>query len=153
MHSIGRKCVVVLATGCYTGYVPIASGTFGTLVAIPLCYLISRLGPVQAVLLVLLFAGVAVWISDEAEKLFNSRDPGLIVIDEIAGFLVTMLFIPWSIKGVVIGFLVFRCMDIAKPFPVRRVESRLKGGWGVVGDDILAGVYANVIARIITGYL
>jgi len=149
LRRIGEKCVVMLATGCYTGYIPIASGTFGTLIAIPLCYLVSRLDPLQAILLLGLFTGFAVWMSGEAEQLFNSKDSSLIVVDEMAGFLVTLFLIPWSVKSVVIGFFLFRLLDIAKPFPIRRIEQKVKGGWGVVGDDVLAGIYANVILRVI----
>ena len=149
LRRIGEKCVVMLATGCYAGYIPIASGTFGTLIAIPLCYLVSRLDPLQAILLLGLFTGFAVWMSGEAEELFNSKDSSLIVIDEMAGFLVTLFLIPWSVKSVVIGFFLFRLLDIAKPFPIRRIEQKVKGGWGVVGDDVVAGIYANVILRVI----
>jgi len=145
--EIRKKCVVLLATGCYAGYVPVASGTFGTLVAIPLCYLLSIVGPLEGILFIGAFGGVAVWISGEAEKVFKMKDSGLIVIDEMAGFLVTMFLIPWGWKNMVIGFFLFRLMDIAKPFPIRRLESTWPGGWGVVGDDVLAGVYANVILR------
>lgn len=149
LRRIREKGVVFLATGGYAGYIPGAPGTYGTLVAIPLCYLLSKLGPLHGILFLLLFTGLAVWVSGEAEKLVNRTDPGLIVIDEMAGFLVTLLFVPWSAKGVVIGFVLFRLMDIAKPFPIRRLESRLHGGWGVVGDDILAGIYANVVLRVV----
>ena len=145
--EIRKACVVLLATGCYAGYVPLASGTFGTLVAIPLCYLLSVLGPLEGTLFVVTFTGFAVWISGEAEKVFKKKDSGLIVIDEMAGFLVTLFLIPWSWKNMAIGFFLFRLMDIAKPFPIRRLESKWPGGWGVVGDDVLAGVYANVILR------
>jgi phosphatidylglycerophosphatase A len=149
LHRISEKFVILLATGGCTGYLPGAPGTYGTLVAIPLCYLLSKLGPVQAILFVFLFSGFAVWVSSEAEKLFGRKDPGLIVIDEMAGLLMTLLFIPWSAKSVVIGFFVFRLMDIAKPFPIRRIEAKLPGGWGVVGDDILAGIYANLVLRVV----
>ena len=145
--------MVLLATGCYAGYIPIASGTFGTLVGIPLCYFLSMLGPLEGMLFIVVFAGSAVWISGEAEKVFKKKDSGLIVIDEMAGFLVTLFLIPWSAKSVVTGFLLFRLMDITKPFPIRRLEAKLPGGWGVVGDDVLAGIYANVALRVIMRFL
>lgn len=141
--------MVLLATGCYTGYVPVAPGTFGTLVAIPLCYLLSALGPFQAAACIAAFAGFAVWISGEAEKVFGQKDSRLIVIDEIAGLMVTMFLVPWSLKSVVTGFLLFRLMDIFKPFPIRRLESALRGGWGVVADDLAAGLYANVLLGLV----
>ena len=150
LREIGEKCVVLLATGCYAGYVPVVPGTLGTLVAIPLSYLLSRVSPVLRILFLCLFTGFAVWMSGEAEKVFNEKDSGLIVIDEMAGFLVALFLIPWSVKSVVIGFFLFRLIDIAKPFPIRILESKLPGGWGVVGDDLLAGIYVNTILRVIT---
>ena len=141
--------MVLLATGCYAGHLPIAPGTFGSLVAVPLCYLLSLLGPLEGIIFIGVFGAFAVWIAGEAEKLFQKRDPGCIVIDEMAGLLVTLFAIPWGVKNVLIGFLLFRLMDIAKPFPIRRLESELPGGWGVVSDDLLAGVYANVILRLV----
>ena len=144
--------VIVLATGLFSGYMPIASGTFGTLIAIPLGYLVSRLGVIGGSLGVAVVIVVAVWSAGVAETLFRQKDSGLIVIDEIAGFLVTMLFVPWRLETVIGGFLVFRCMDISKPFPIRVLENRLPGGWGVVGDDILAGIYANVGLRILLAF-
>jgi phosphatidylglycerophosphatase A len=105
----------------------------------------SQLSP----LFLSLFTGFAVWMSGEAEKVFNKKDSGLIVIDEMAGFLVALFLIPWSVKSVVIGFFLFRLIDIAKPFPIRILESKLPGGWGVVGDDLLAGIYVNTILRVI----
>ena len=153
LRRIREKCVVLLATGCYAGYIPIASGTFGTLVGIPLCYFLSRLGLLEGMLFIVVFAGSAVWISGEAESVFKKKDSGLIVIDEMAGFLVTLFLIPWTAKSVVSGFFLFRLMDIAKPFPIRRLEAKLPGGWGVVGDDVLAGIYANVALRVIMRFL
>ena len=81
--------------------------------------------------------------------MFKKKDSGLIVIDEMAGLLLTLFLIPWSIKTVVIGFFLFRLMDIVKPFPIRRLETTLPRGWGVVGDDVLAGIYANVALRLV----
>jgi len=153
LHKIQQKFVVVLATGFYSGYAPIASGTFGTVVGLPFCYLLSRLDPFEAMLYMVCFAGLAVWLAGEAEKVFEEKDSGLIVIDEMVGVLVTLLFIPWGIKSVVVGFFLFRLMDIVKPFPIRRLERSLPGGWGVVGDDVLAGVYANVALRVVMAFL
>jgi len=141
--------VIALATGLFAGYMPVASGTFGTVVAIPLCFFLSVLGPIEGLLFIGLFSGVAVWIAGEAEKIFGEKDSGLIVIDEMAGFLVTLYLIPLTVKSLVAGFLLFRIMDIFKPYPIKRLESRLPGGWGVVGDDILAGLYANLLLRVL----
>ncbi len=107
------------------------------------------LGPLEGALFIAVFTVFAVWVSGEAEKIFNKKDSGLIVIDEMAGLLVTMFLIPWNVKTLVTGFLLFRFMDIAKPFPIRRLESTLPGGWGVVGDDVLAGIYANAVLRVV----
>jgi phosphatidylglycerophosphatase A len=153
LQKIRDKLVVLLATGCYAGYVPKVPGTAGSLVAIPLCYLISRFSPTQATLFIILFMGLAVWVSGEAERLFNKKDSSQIVIDEMAGMSVTLFIVPWTVTSVVVGFLLFRIMDIVKPFPIRRLESELSGGWGVVGDDLLAGIYAQVVLRVVIGFL
>ncbi len=153
MGRFGKRWVVLLATGCYSGYLPVAPGTSGTLVALPLCYVLSALGPFQALACIGAFAGFAVWISGEAEKIFGEKDSRQIVIDEMAGLMVTLFLIPWGLKSVVIGFLLFRLMDIVKPFPIRKLETSLRGGWGVVADDLLAGVYANVVLRCVMLFL
>ena len=149
MQDIRKEMVVALATGLYSGYIPIAPGTFGTVVAVPLCFFLSMLDPLEGLVFVGGFFGVAVWISGEAEKIFNKKDSGLIVIDEMVGFLVTLYGIPLTATSLISGFLLFRLMDIAKPFPIRKLETALPGGWGVVGDDVLAGVYANVVLRVV----
>jgi phosphatidylglycerophosphatase A len=153
LGKLGEKWVVFWATGCYAGYLPGAPGTYGTLVAIPVCYLLSRLGLLTGIVFIGTFVGVAVWVSNEAETIFRKKDSPLIVVDEMAGFLVTLFLIPWSAKSLVTGFVVFRIFDIVKPFPIRRLESQLPGGWGVVADDVFAGFYANVISRVIIGFL
>ena len=118
MQGIRKELVVALATGLYSGYIPIAPGTFGTVVAIPLCGLLSVLGPLQGMAFMTGFVGFAVWVSGEAEKIFHQKDSGLIVIDEMAGFLVTLYLIPLSLKSLAVGFLLFRFMDIIKPFAI-----------------------------------
>lgn len=149
MQSIRNEIIVALATGLYTGYIPVAPGTFGTVVAVPLCYLLSLFGALGGLIFIVIFAGIAVWISTEAEKILNEKDSGRIVIDEIAGFLVTLYLVPFTVVTLVAGFLFFRVADITKPFPIKRLESDLPGGWGVVADDVLAGVYANIALRLL----
>ena len=153
MDKVSEKCALILATGCGAGFIPGATGTYGTVAAIPLCYFVSRLGLIGGLIFIGVFVGIAVWASSEAERIFKSKDSSHIVVDEMAGFFVTLFLITWSVKSVLIGFVAFRVFDIVKPFPIRQLESQLPGGWGVVGDDVLAGVYANVVTRLVLSFL
>ena len=144
-----EKAVIFLATGCFLGNIPFAPGTFGSLLGIPLCFALSKTDVFVAVLITLLFIGFAVWIAHVAEKNFNNTDPGNIVIDEIAGMAVTFLGVPFNLASVVLGFLCFRVLDIAKPFPIRRLERSLSGGVGIVLDDVIAGIYSNLFVRLV----
>jgi phosphatidylglycerophosphatase A len=94
----------------------------------------------------------SVYVSGEAERIFREKDAQQIVIDEIAGIQWTMLFITPTLIHVAAGFILFRLFDIAKPFPVNLCQSRLPGGWGVVGDDVAAGIYGLILMHIITYY-
>ncbi len=144
--------ISLLATGFGVGYSPIAPGTLGTLIAIPLYYFFSEIpSPLYEITLIGFFF-LSVWISENAEIFFGKKDDQRIVIDEIMGFLIAMLWIPKTIRFVIIGFFLFRFFDILKPFPIRRLEKRLKGGLGVVLDDVAAGVYANIILHLISFY-
>ena len=148
-----QKIIVFLATGCYVGYIPVAPGTFGSLIAIPLVWFLSRLAPFLSVIVILLFMALSIWVAGEAEKIFNQKDSGCIVIDEIAGMLATFFLVPWSIQNILAGFVLFRIFDIAKPFPIRLIDRKLKGGPGVVLDDIMAGIYANAVLRLFLFFL
>jgi phosphatidylglycerophosphatase A len=144
-----RFFVLLFATGLGTGYSPIAPGTTGTLVSVPVYLLLSRIpSPLYETTLVA-FLFLSIWLSDNAERYFGKKDDSRIVIDEIIGFLTTMLWIPGTPLTIVIGFFLFRFFDIFKPFPIRDVERKCKGGWGVVLDDVLAGIYANIALHII----
>jgi phosphatidylglycerophosphatase A len=144
--------ILFFATGFGVGYSPVAPGTVGTLVAIPVYYFLSNISsPIYEITLAGFFF-LSVWISENAEIAFGKKDDRRIVIDEIVGFLITMLWIPKTIRLIIIGFFLFRVFDIIKPFPIRRLERGLKGGWGVVVDDVTAGVYANIILQIILYY-
>jgi phosphatidylglycerophosphatase A len=140
--------ILLLATGFGAGFSPIVPGTLGTLLAIPLYYFISSISaPLYEVTLVAFFF-FSSWISNQAERYWGKKDDRRIVIDEIMGFLVTMLWVPMSIPSVISGFVLFRFFDILKPFPIRHLE-RVKSGFGVVLDDVLAGIYSNIILHFI----
>ena len=144
-----KHFILILATGFGVGYSPVAPGTLGTLIAIPVYYFLSNISsPIYEITLVGFFF-LSVWISENAEVFFGKRDDQRIVIDEIMGFLVTMLWVPKTAILIVIGFFLFRFFDILKPFPIRRLEKKLKGGYGVVLDDVMAGVYANIALQVI----
>jgi phosphatidylglycerophosphatase A len=141
--------ILLLATGLGAGYSPIAPGTIGTLLSIPIYLFLSRIPFPLYELTLLTFFFFSVWISENAEVFFGKRDDQRIVIDEMAGFLITMLWIPRTILSVVMGFILFRFFDILKPFPIRRLEKSWKGGFGIVLDDVIAGVYGNIILQLI----
>ena len=102
----------------------------------------------MSVICILVFIFFAIGIASAAEKIIQQRDPGQIVIDEIAGLMVTFAGLPFNLKTVLAGFIIFRVFDILKPFPIRMLERRIGGGSGIVLDDVLAGVYGNLIVRL-----
>ena len=142
----------LIATFFYVGYFPYAPGTLGTLAAVPLYYIVSRLPNYFYIPFTIIFIILSVWAAGVVEDIFGEKDPGLIVVDEVSGYLVTMIIIPFSLTNLVIGFFLFRLFDIVKPPPARRAE-KLAGGLGVVTDDLMAGVYANMVLQIISRLL
>jgi phosphatidylglycerophosphatase A len=140
---------LLLATGFGVGYSPVAPGTLGTLIAIPIYYFLSDIpSPIYEITLIGFFF-LAVWISENTEIFFSKKDDHRIVIDEMMGFLITVLWVPKAILFIIVGFILFRFFDILKPFPIRHLEKRLKGGFGVVLDDVVAGVYANIVLHLL----
>jgi phosphatidylglycerophosphatase A len=103
----------------------------------------------MAVLLTLIAILCAIWIANEAEKILKTEDPGCIVIDEIAGIILTLFGLPFNIISVTAGFLVFRALDIWKPYPIRFLENKFSGGIGIVLDDVAAGILSNLILRVV----
>ena len=140
---------MVLATGFFTGYIPFAPGTFGSIVGLPLCFLLSKTKLPAAILFILIFIFFAIWISNRAEKILKQNDPGCIVIDEIAGIMIALLGLPFNIISIAAGFVTFRFFDILKPFPIRYIERKFAGGTGIVLDDLMAGVYSNIALRLL----
>ena len=148
-----HRLTLLFATGLGAGYAPIASGTFGTMVAIPLFILLSRWGT-PGVLAGLLFTAVlGIPAADHMERSLGTSDPGKVVIDEIAGYLLAMAGSPVAAGHIIAGFFLFRFFDIVKPPPVRQAERYLRGGLGVVADDLLAGVYAWICLRLLERFL
>ena len=137
-----------LATGCYIGNISFAPGTFGSVLGLFVCFFLSKIDFSIAVLLTLIFILSAIWIAGEAEKILGEEDPGCIVIDEIAGIILTLSGLPFNITSMTVGFLIFRVLDIWKPYPIRLLENKFSGGIGIVLDDVVAGILSNVILRV-----
>ena len=140
--------IVILATGFGAGYSPIAPGTLGTLLAIPIYYFLSEMSFPLYELTLITFFFLSSWISERAEKYLGRRDDPRIVIDEMMGFFITMLWVTKAPFFILVGFILFRFFDILKPFPIRRFE-KVRGGFGVVLDDVMAGIYANIILHVL----
>ena len=138
-----------LATGCYIGNISFAPGTFGSVLGLVLCYFLSKIGILPSLFIAVSFVFCAMWIAHEAEKILQTKDPGCIVIDEIAGMILTLIGLPFNITTIVTGFLVFRALDIWKPYPIRFFDKKLSGGIGVVMDDVAAGILSNIVLRIL----
>jgi phosphatidylglycerophosphatase A len=141
--------VVFLATGCFTGFLPLVPGTWGTFAAIPIVLVVHRVNPVLQGIIALVFVTFAAWVAGKAEILLEELDPRPIVIDEMAGFLISLLWLPLNPLTLCLGFGLFRLFDIVKPPPISSVEKRMRGGWGVVIDDVLAGVFTNAVLRLL----
>lgn len=139
------KIAIILATWFGAGLAPWVSGTFGSLAAIPLA-MIGLVGLLWAVPIGAAIALIAVWSAGRCAKLLGKGDPSEVVVDEAVGMMVTLFLVPLSWMGIIVGFLLFRLFDVVKPWPIRQAE-RLRGGLGIVADDLLAGLYAHIVLR------
>ena len=146
--GIYGKAALILGTWFGSGLAPFASGTFGTLAAAPLVALSSLFSPLSRAIFLVIMILIAIWASQVVHRLLKKVDPSEVVIDEVAGFLLTMLWIPLSWGMLLAGFLLFRIFDIWKPWPAGPAE-QLHGGFGIVLDDLVAGLYANLGLRLI----
>ena len=142
---------------CGVGYLPLAPGTWGSLVGVGIFLLLVWAIPAHALVVVVLVAIAAVtfagtWAATRTEQLSGRKDPGKVVVDEVAGQFIALfpltLFTRWSTVAVIVSFILFRFFDIVKPYPARRFEA-LKGGMGIMCDDLVAGVYGAIIVSII----
>lgn len=138
--------VKTLSTFLYIGFLPLIPGTFASLIGVSIFYLTrGNFWPMILLTASIIILGFAV--SGEAERIFNKKDAKYIVIDEVAGMLLSLIFLPLDIKFVIIAFVLFRLLDILKPYPANRFQE-LKGSIGIMGDDIVAGLYTNLIMSV-----
>ena len=137
-----------IATGFGSGYLPIAPGTWGSLVALPIHFMLIRLSPQYYYISLALIFLIAVATAGSAEKILDRKDPGAVVIDEIIGMLITLIGAPTTPLAWGSAFLLFRLFDIWKPFPASWADRHLNGGFGIVLDDVIAGGYALLCMQV-----
>jgi len=146
-----RQIILLAVTGAGVGYLPWLPGTLGTCLAIPLSLALNQLaihGIYSALIALLGFIAFAIWASGKAAVMLGAKDPQVIVIDEIAGFLIANFLNQSKPSSLILAFMLFRFFDIVKPFPAKRSE-KLPGGFGIVLDDMVAGVYALLVLSLL----
>ena len=139
----------LLACGLGLGLLPRAPGTWGTVLGVALYFALQPLGSLNYAVVVLVLAGVGVWLCGATAAELDSADPAVIVWDEVVGYLVCMFAAPSGWLWPLLGFVLFRCFDIFKPWPVSWADRRLHGGLGIMLDDVLAGLYALAILQAV----
>lgn len=147
-EDLKKFLIKISASVFFVGYLPLAPGTFGSIVGAGLFYLLQGHGWFVYFLGVFLVAILGMFVSGRMEKLLNRKDPSCVVIDEVMGMLVALSFVPADLKVVILGFLIFRIMDTFKPYPAGRLQNR-SGSFGVMVDDLIAGIYTNIVLQII----
>lgn len=147
-----NRLAVMLASVFYTGFIPGAPGTYGSFVIVAALYFIGQYGdwiqPSALLAAVGIVTLIGVPASAAASKKAGDEDPSFVVIDEVAGQLLTFFCVPFSVMNIVLGFVAFRAFDICKPWPIRKLEP-LSHGVGIMADDLLAGVYACAALHIV----
>ena len=143
-----------LASGFGAGLSPIAPGTMGTLVAVPLWAIFASFLPLWGYLLLIIIAGIiGITICQKASDELGVHDHGGIVWDEFVGLWITMLFAPVSWASAILGFLLFRFFDVLKPWPIKAIDEKVSGGFGIMFDDIIAGIFALIALQLVLHYI
>jgi len=141
-----KSFIKIFSTFFFIGYLPLIPGTFGSLAGLLLFYLVKN-NPLSLIFAFFIVTVLGFLICGPAEKIMRKKDPSCVVIDEVSGMLLSLLFIPYDLKLAIIGFFIFRLLDTLKPFPISRLE-RLKGGLGIMSDDLMAGIYTNIVLQL-----
>ena len=144
MDNLRKKITEVIASCFYIGYIPGAPGTYGSLFAL---LLISQFSFLTKNISVIFFIVIGLIFSTLMEKQTGKKDDQRIVIDEFVGMLITFYFVEPNLLYLIIGFILFRLYDIYKPYPIKKTQ-KLPSGWGILLDDVLAGVYARIVLHI-----
>jgi phosphatidylglycerophosphatase A len=137
----------VFASALFSGYIPAASGTLGSAIAVAIYFIPGFESPLIISLAILLVFGLGIKASSIMEKRYG-HDPAEVTIDEVAGMWITLVFLPKALWLALAAFFIFRFFDIIKPFPARKFDS-MHGGLGIMMDDVVAGIYANVTVQIL----
>jgi len=152
MNRISRAAILFIAEGAYAGRSPLAPGTAGTLVGVLLYLGIRNFSPPLYISLTILLCIVGTWAAGKAEIILGKKDSPLIVIDEIAGYLIALFLVRSGWGYLAVGFFLFRVFDIMKPWPLHGLQ-KVHGGLGVMLDDIGAGVYTNITLQIAAHFI
>lgn len=147
--NIWQNPLYFIAFGFGSGAIPFAPGTFGTLLAIPFYLLLRPLPPSAYIIFVIVFIIFTSWLSDRISREINIHDHPGMCIDEFAGFFVTMICAPSGFIWIILGVILFRLFDIWKPWPIRLLDEKVHGGFGMIIDDVVAGLFAMFIIQII----
>ena len=139
----------MIATFFGSGLSPKAPGTVGTLAALPLVWVISFAGPLFYMAFTVFLFPVGLWAAEMYERQLGTHDSKEIVIDEVLGILITMTWLPMTWQAIALGFVLFRVLDILKPFPIGLIDKKVQGGLGVIADDVVAGIIANIALQVI----
>jgi phosphatidylglycerophosphatase A len=149
-NKIWRDPLYFIAFGFGSGALPFAPGTFGTLLAIPFYWLMQPLSLTFYLTLVIIFTLASAWICQKVSREIQYHDHPGMCIDEFIGFFVTMIHAPPGISWIIVGFLLFRLFDIWKPWPINLIDKKMTGGFGMIFDDIVAGLFAMIIIQILS---
>ncbi|MDD5477160.1 MAG: phosphatidylglycerophosphatase A [Candidatus Omnitrophica bacterium] len=148
LNNLGNFLVKAIASVFFIGYLPLIPGTFGSIAGVGLFYLLQGSGRPVYFLGILCIIVLGLFTSGRMEKLLNKKDPSCVVIDEVMGMLIALSFLPADLKIVVLAFVIFRILDTFKPYPAGRLQN-LHGSVGVMVDDLIAGIYANIVVQVI----
>lgn len=148
-ESIWKNPWHFIAFGFGSGAIPIAPGTFGTLITIPFYLYLSTHSHTTYLIATLLFAVFSVWLCEKVSREINTHDHQGMCIDECVGFLVTMFYAPYGFGWIIIGVILFRLFDIVKPWPINQIDAHVKGGIGMILDDVVAGLFSFFIIQLL----